>query len=391
MRRLLPRALPRRVLAAPVLVPLVWLLAVAALGGAGLRWSLPLKLPPPAPPLEGLEGLDGHEQAASAAPAPRHVTRSLAELGLAGPLAPRGLSDYAVLLTRVPRAGAELLSLLLQRLQLANGFRLLQLPGKSSGRLSPTEQEELVVEVTDTLRREAVPVAFHGSVYFTNFSTFDRQSPTYVGLLRDPVARVIAGYRSASAVAATMTTPQRRARAADDAELLSALERCLASLASTPRPECAWAEPQTPYFCGHDSRCRDPDGDWAFRRAKANIDQYFPVVGVLEEPNATLAVLETRLPLFFTGVSDLYRHRLLHEHHANWNRVSANLKPGVRRRVEKRLSLEYELYLWAKQRLMQQFFEDSQKLPVPGEAGEDRIAHSIHKREQSLRKSSLKD
>ena len=63
MRRL-PCALPRRVLATPVLVPLVWLLAVAALGGVGFRWSLPPPAPPPPP-----------EQGASAAPAPRHVTR----------------------------------------------------------------------------------------------------------------------------------------------------------------------------------------------------------------------------------------------------------------------------------------------------------------------------
>ena len=69
------------------------------------------------------------------------------------------------------------------------------------------------------------------------------------------------------------------------------------------------------------------------------------------------------------------------ETHITWTKnKNPNLKPKIRRKVEKRLALEYELYIWAKQRLMHQHFEDSHKSPVPDEAGKDRIAHSIHKR-----------
>jgi hypothetical protein len=48
-------------------------------------------------------------------------------------------------------------------------------------------QEELVEEVTRKVRDEAVPVTFDRHVYFLNFSHFDRQSPTYINLVRDPV------------------------------------------------------------------------------------------------------------------------------------------------------------------------------------------------------------
>lgn len=43
--------------------------------------------------------------------------------------------------------------------------------------------------VTRKVRDEAVPVTFDRHVYFLNFSHFDRQSPTYINLVRDPVEK----------------------------------------------------------------------------------------------------------------------------------------------------------------------------------------------------------
>lgn len=45
--------------------------------------------------------------------------------------------------------------------------------------------------------------------------------------------------------------------------------------------------------------------------AKRNVDRYFPVVGVLEELNTTLEVLEEKIPYFFKGVQTLYYKDLL--------------------------------------------------------------------------------
>jgi hypothetical protein len=49
----------------------------------------------------------------------------------------------------------------------------------------------------------------------------------------------------------------------------------------------------------------------ALERAKANVERYFPVVGILEELNATLALLENRLPYFFRGVQEIYFQDLM--------------------------------------------------------------------------------
>lgn len=50
---------------------------------------------------------------------------------------------------------------------------------------------------------------------------------------------------------------------------------------------------------------------WALNQAKENVEHYYPVVGVLEELNSTLEVLESKLPYFFKGVLNLYYRDIL--------------------------------------------------------------------------------
>ncbi|GJQ75270.1 hypothetical protein Trydic_g13560, partial [Trypoxylus dichotomus] len=53
-------------------------------------------------------------------------------------------------------------------------------------------KEELVDAIQNRIRQEAIPLCFDKPVHFINFSSFDRQSPTYINLVRDPVDNFIA-------------------------------------------------------------------------------------------------------------------------------------------------------------------------------------------------------
>ena len=64
------------------------------------------------------------------------------------------------------------------------------------------------------------------------------------------------------------------------------------------------------YLCGQESFCREVGSREALARAKTNVEQAYPVVGVLEQLDASLRVLEARLPRFFRGVRDLYYGKL---------------------------------------------------------------------------------
>lgn len=45
--------------------------------------------------------------------------------------------------------------------------------------------------------------------------------------------------------------------------------------------------------------------DWALRQAKQNIEHFYEVVGLVEMLAETIAVLEKRLPKFFSGASEI--------------------------------------------------------------------------------------
>lgn len=116
---------------------------------------------------------------------------------------------------------------------------------------------------------------------------------------------------------------------------------------------------------------------WAIQRAKENVDKYFPVVGILEELNSTLAVLEAKIPMFFKGVQHMYYRELLGKYrprgfrarpksrvtelgvfaepHRNANRMRPKTTSAfVRSHLKKQLKTEYDFYYWLKARIMEQ-------------------------------------
>lgn len=48
-------------------------------------------------------------------------------------------------------------------------------------------KELLVEDITTIIRREAVPLTFDADQRFLNFSTFGRQAPTFISMVRDPM------------------------------------------------------------------------------------------------------------------------------------------------------------------------------------------------------------
>ena len=64
------------------------------------------------------------------------------------------------------------------------------------------------------------------------------------------------------------------------------------------------------YLCGQESFCREVGSREALARAKTNVERAYPVVGVLEQLDATLEVFEARLPGFFHMARNLYYGKL---------------------------------------------------------------------------------
>ncbi|RMX54569.1 hypothetical protein pdam_00004589 [Pocillopora damicornis] len=107
-----------------------------------------------------------------------------------------------------------------------------------------------------------------------------------------------------------------------------------------------------PYFCGHEAFCRRPT-ELALRQAKINVIKNYLVVGVTEELEDFLFVLERLLPEFFSGVLNIYRTP---DDNLNSKMTSTKTvnkigpSPEVQQIMKKHLQLEYDFYEFVKER-----------------------------------------
>jgi dermatan/chondrotin sulfate uronyl 2-O-sulfotransferase UST len=90
-------------------------------------------------------------------------------------------------------------------------------------------------------------------------------------------------------------------------------------------------------------------------QAKRNVESEFAVVGVLEDLNTTLAVLEKYIPRFFKGVTKIYFDKMEKFSKINKNENKPKVSEEIKNIVRKNLSREIEFYEFCKERLQRQF------------------------------------
>lgn len=89
----------------------------------------------------------------------------------------------------------------------------------------------------------------------------------------------------------------------------------------------------------------------ALEMAKKNVDRYFAVVGVVEQMQESLQVLENYVPAFFKGARLLYAQTF----HDNKNRVKPKVSTKIKNIVRANFTTEIEFYQYCKQRLWRQY------------------------------------
>ncbi|KAH1009522.1 uronyl 2-sulfotransferase [Dendroctonus ponderosae] len=263
-------------------------------------------------------------------PIRKHVTKSMAELGKMD-----AVNKHFLFLNSVPKSGSEILIFLVEKIQGVNNFKHIRLKGGNKRRLTKAQQEEVVDEIYDIRRNLAIPLSFDRNVYFINFTSFDKQLPTYINLIRHPVAKVMA-----------------RAILKKTGKYDSYFIRCL----SDSKKNCNFKNGRPydltiPYFCGHDPRCMLLNNQWALETAKKNVERYYQVVGVLEELDTTLDILEEEIPQFFDGAKKTYQANLLDIYK---HKKDPDVPKEVWSTLEESLVKELEFYNWVKYRLFEQ-------------------------------------
>lgn len=93
----------------------------------------------------------------------------------------------------------------------------------------------------------------------------------------------------------------------------------------------------------------------ALEKAKYVVETQYSVVGVLEDLNTTLAVLEKYIPRFFAGASEIYFDEIKNFNKINKNNFKPPVSEEVKNIVRQNFSREIEFYKFCKQRLQTQF------------------------------------
>ena len=112
---------------------------------------------------------------------------------------------------------------------------------------------------------------------------------------------------------------------------------------------------QIPYFCGSDDNCLTFGDPKASQKAIESIEKNFVVVGIMEEMNKSVAVMECLIPDFLTGFMKIRTRFSANFHKAHKNNVPLN--NSAREEMENRMANEYVVYNYVKQRLNEQYLE----------------------------------
>lgn len=159
--------------------------------------------------------------------------------------------------------------------------------------LSLPNQMKFVRNVTEWSQMK--PAFYHGHLAYLDFAKFGvTQKPLYINLIRKPLDRLVSYYyflRYGDDYRPYLV----RHKAGDT----MTFDECV----KQKKPDCdvsnMWL--QIPFFCGHYAECWVPGSEWALEQAKRNLVNEYFLVGVTEEMEDFISMLEVSLPRFFQG------------------------------------------------------------------------------------------
>nr|XP_054590000.1 heparan sulfate 2-O-sulfotransferase 1 [Nothobranchius furzeri] len=165
--------------------------------------------------------------------------------------------------------------------------------------MSIQDQVRFVKNVTEW--RDMKPAFYHGHVSFLDFTKFGvMRKPVYINMIRDPIERLVSYYYFLRF--GDDYRPGLRRRKQGDKKTF---DECVSAGGSDCAPEKLWL--QIPFFCGHYSECWNVGSQWALEQAKYNLVNRYLLVGVTEELEDFIMMLEAALPRFFRGATELYK------------------------------------------------------------------------------------
>ncbi|XP_071480352.1 uronyl 2-sulfotransferase-like [Diadema antillarum] len=189
---------------------------------------------------------------------------------------------------------------------------------------------------------------FHGHIRFFPPSS-SAVHPVFISIIRDPLSRHVSWYyfmRFGDADMKASELNKGLSQSADVAGINETYDECVLN----NKADCAW-----PYylhmnvitFCGYEKKCDSPET--ALEQAKRNVDNFL-FVGIMEEYEDSLRVLERLIPTMYRGTSEQY--------FKNKGEFASNSKTAFKKEpsskaaeiMRERLKYDYEFYYYVRER-----------------------------------------
>nr|XP_039259059.1 heparan sulfate 2-O-sulfotransferase 1-like [Styela clava] len=252
-------------------------------------------------------------------------------------------SSTVVLYNRVPKTGSTTFTNFVYDSCKRNGIYVLHInTTKNSHIMSVQDQYKLIQNITDW--REYRPVFFHGHMAYLDFKRFGSPvTPIYINIIRDPLDRLVSYYYFLR-YGDDYRKGLKRARQGDDTTFDECVKKGRRN--SDCSVEKLWL--QIPFFCGQSADCWEVGNEWALQEAKRNLANNYLLVGLTENMEDFVVVLEAVLPRMFKGMTNNFREGSKSHIRNTLHKVPPNEETLNKFHSSKIWKMEMELYNFAK-------------------------------------------
>ena len=275
---------------------------------------------------------------------------SLSDLNITG-----NAERNSLFFNRVPKVGSQSINRLLEALRGQNRFSFVRDKANNVEQITMSREKEQALAVRISKYPENSVYSKH--VAMVDFRKFNMPMPIYINLVRHPVDRLISWHYYIRA--AWYIVERNRLFPGNPLPNSNWVRKSFDECVQDPNDaECTYLSGskdgfgdhrrQSIFFCGMGPECIPFNTKAAIAKAKENVEKYFAVVGVLEELNKTLTVLEHFVPKFFKGSVDVYWKTA---DNVNRNELKPSVSDLTKRLVSANLTEEIDFYQWCKHRL----------------------------------------
>lgn len=208
-----------------------------------------------------------------------------------------------VIYNRIPKTGSTSFMHLPYELCDENKFNVLLL--NISNPHSMTFSDRIFFANNVSHWYEKMPALYHGHFAYFDVQNMGVQTGNVkfinINIVRQPLERLVSYYYFLR-----YGDDYRKGKIRSHMGDKTTFDECVAKKLRDCDPKKLWQ--QVPWFCGHFRRCWDPPGNrWALEQAKFNLANKYFLVGLTEDLETFIDLMEMSLPRFFKGAGLLFR------------------------------------------------------------------------------------